>query len=46
MRAAPSLEKRPIKAPNLKPVRLFGPLRKSTWKDFCQNAPYSKTDLL
>ena len=34
MLAVPSLEKRPIKVPNLKPLKLFGPLLMSTGKDF------------
>ena len=40
MLVAPSLGKRPIKVPNLKPLRPFCPLRMSTRKDFYQNAQY------
>ena len=32
----PSLEKRPVKVPNLKSLRLFFSLCVSRWKDFCQ----------
>ena len=42
MLAVPSLEKRPIKVPNLKPLKLFGPRLMSTGKDFYENAQYWK----
>ena len=40
MFAAPSLEKRPIKVPNLKPLKPFPLLRMSTWKAFYQNVQH------
>ena len=42
MFAAPSLGKRSIKMPNMKPSMFSGLLRESMWKDFYQNAQHWK----
>ena len=46
MLAVPWLGKRPIKVPNLKPLKLFCSLPMSTRKEFYQNGQYWKTVLL